>query len=88
MIPFLNYILKIHSNNMGFNKRYLSEESIRLRAKRNNIEDFITYFKADGFIMEDEFSQKIYKEMMSMFNLSKEERDTGVKNIMANNCNS
>jgi hypothetical protein len=67
---------------MGFNKRYLSEESIRLRAKRTNVEDFITYFKADGFITEDEFSHKIYNEMMSLFNLSKEERDAGVKNIM------
>lgn len=48
---------------MGFNKRYISEESIRLIAS-GDFENFYRYFKSpDAIILNDKFSSKIYKQI-------------------------
>ena len=49
---------------MGFNKRYISEESIRLIAASGDFEKFYKYFKSpDAIILNDKFSSKISKQI-------------------------
>lgn len=43
---------------MGFNKRFISEETIKTQIKQN--EKLSNLFKADAFIFLDEFSTKVY----------------------------
>jgi len=49
---------------MGFNKRYISEDSIRLIATSGDFENFYRYFKSpDAVILTDKFSSRIYKQI-------------------------
>ncbi len=49
---------------MGFNKRYISEDSIRLIAASGDFEKFYKYFKSpDVIILNDNFSSKISKQI-------------------------
>ena len=45
---------------MGFNKRYISEDSIRLIANSDDVERFFNYFKSDTIISCDKFSSKVF----------------------------
>ena len=45
---------------MGFNKRYISEDSIRLIANNDDVERFFNYFKSDTIISCDKFSSKVF----------------------------
>lgn len=47
---------------MGFNKRYISKESIK-RIANTNYEQFFNYFKADAIIATDSFSIEILDEI-------------------------
>ena len=47
---------------MGFNKRYISRESIK-RIADTNYEQFFNYFKADAIITTDQFSIEILDEI-------------------------
>ena len=54
---------------MGFNKRYISEDSIRLIATSGDFENFYRYFKSpDAIILTDKFSSRIYKQIEKMYN--------------------
>ena len=49
---------------MGFNKRYLSKNNIKIIANNRNYIDFYNYFmKADVIISEDNFSSGIYDKI-------------------------
>lgn len=48
---------------MGFNKRYISEQNIRIIANRNNYIDFFNYFRSDVIISLDKFSSEIFDEI-------------------------
>ena len=49
---------------MGFNKRYISEDSIRLITASGDFEKFYRYFKSpDAVILTDKFSSRIYKQI-------------------------
>jgi len=49
---------------MGFNKRYFSKESLKLKANNSsNYKEFLNYFKVDGAIFEDQFSSSIFEEI-------------------------
>jgi len=51
---------------MGFNKRILSEESIREVANNDNFYNFKMYFKADAFIVRDDFSANILSKIQKI----------------------
>ena len=44
---------------MGFNKRYISEESIISNYKQSGIEGLKRYFSADALIIEGEWAQDL-----------------------------
>jgi len=47
---------------MGFNKRYVNEETIRHTLKEDGLQFLIVLIKkADALIMEDELSEKVCK---------------------------
>jgi len=47
---------------MGFNKRYINEETIRNTLKEDGLKSLILLIKkADALIMEDELSEKVCK---------------------------
>lgn len=48
---------------MGFDKRYISEKSIRLIANSDNFEKFYNYFKSDAIVSGDKFSSNILKQI-------------------------
>lgn len=48
---------------MGFNKRFISEKSIRSIANRNDYKYFFNYFKSDAIIVSDNFSSDILNEI-------------------------
>lgn len=49
---------------MGFNKRYISEDSLRLIVLSGDFEKFYNYFRSpDAIILNDKFSSKIYKQI-------------------------
>ena len=49
---------------MGFNKRYISEDSIRLITASGDFEKFYRYFKSpDAVILTDKFSSRISKQI-------------------------
>jgi len=67
---------------MGFNKRFISQNSIRLIAVSDDFEKFYNYFKSsDTIILNDKFSSKIYKQILLCTLLDKE----NIINIM-NKC--
>lgn len=47
---------------MGFNKRYISKESIK-RIAETNYEQFFNYFKSDAIIATDNFSVEILDDI-------------------------
>lgn len=64
---------------MGFNKRFFSEDSIRLKAKHNNYRDFFYYFKVDGAICQDKFSQNILERINKLKITNEEEINKIIK---------
>ena len=49
---------------MSFNKRILSEKSIRIRANENDYESFYKYFhNSDALIIEDKFSSDVFDKI-------------------------
>jgi len=48
---------------MGFNKRYISEDSIRLIANSDDVERFFNYFKSDAIIFSDKFSSNVFNKI-------------------------
>ena len=49
---------------MSFNKRYISKESLKLKANNcSNFKDFYNYFKVDALILEDSFSFYIFEKI-------------------------
>ena len=51
---------------MSFNKRYITEENIRMIADSNNYERFYNYFKSNAVITLDNFSTDIYDQMSKL----------------------
>lgn len=49
---------------MGFDKKYISEESIRLIASYNDVEKFYNYFRSDAIITMDKFSSRILNRII------------------------
>lgn len=50
---------------MGFNKRYISEKSIKSIAICDDYNQFFNYFKSDAIIATDNFSIKILDEIIN-----------------------
>ena len=48
---------------MGFNKRFISKDSIQIAANRNDYVYFYNYFKSDAILSEDTFSMNILKKI-------------------------
>ena len=51
---------------MGFNKRYISEESIKNIIQENNFELFFNYFNSESIICKDGYSSKIFNEIKQL----------------------
>ena len=52
---------------MGFNKKYLCEETIRIVAKYDDYVKFFNHFKSpDAIISLDKFSSEIYNEICKL----------------------
>lgn len=66
---------------MGFNKRYISKETLKSFSNNNNYEIFFNYFKANALIFEDNFSLSIGLKMSKLKIIDKDE----IVNIM-NEC--
>ena len=67
---------------MSFNKRFYNKKSVCSVAKYENIDMFITYFRTDGYIFEDEFSENIYHLLLDALKNPTPERDIAIRNIM------
>jgi hypothetical protein len=48
---------------MGFNKRIISEETIRLIANDDDFKKFYNYFKSDSIFLSDTFSSDILNKI-------------------------
>ena len=48
---------------MGFNKRYISEESIISQYQQSGIKGLKTYFSADALIINGEWAQNLTNEL-------------------------
>jgi hypothetical protein len=48
---------------MGFNKKIISEESIKKIANRNDYEFFFKYFNSNAILCEDMFSLNIFNRI-------------------------
>ena len=51
------------TSQMGFNKRIISKETIKIIADRDSYIDFYNYFKSDAILSEDNFSLNIIKQI-------------------------
>lgn len=68
---------------MSFNKRYLSEESIRIQSKNGDVDSFSKYFSADVMLYSDVFSKNVLKTMNKCFRIKdKDERTMNIKSLM------
>ena len=66
---------------MGFNKRYISKESLKNSANNNDYISFFNYFKSDVVLFDDTFSFNIMKDLKK-YNINDKEE---ILKIM-NNC--
>ena len=48
---------------MGFNKKYISKDTIQIAANRNDYKYFYNYFKSDAILSDDEFSVNTLKKI-------------------------
>ena len=48
---------------MGFNKRFISKDSLKCYANNNDYISFFKYFKSDVLLFDDNFSLEIAKEI-------------------------
>ncbi len=68
---------------MGFIKKYYNKENIIRIAKNDDVDKFINYFKSDGYIFEDDFSNNVYLKMVETLKIKNDsERIRDTKNIM------
>jgi len=57
--PRQNKIVILHIINMGFNKRFLSEDMLRFNYEAGGVDRVLQLFKTDAIITDDKFSSKI-----------------------------
>ena len=57
--PRQNKIIILHIIDMGFNKRFLSEDMLRFNYKTGGVDRVLQLFKTDAIITDDKFSSKI-----------------------------
>jgi len=67
---------------MTFNKRFYNKKSVCSIAKYENVDMFITYFRTDGYIFEDKFSEDIYHLLLEALKKPNPEMDIEIRNIM------
>lgn len=51
------------NSKMGFNKRFISKESLQLYAKNDDYVRFFNYFKCNALLFDDDFSMKIAQDI-------------------------
>jgi hypothetical protein len=50
---------------MGFHKRWINEEILRIRYKNGGIDEVKRQFSADALMLSDEFSIKVHNAMVN-----------------------
>lgn len=58
---------------MGFNKRYISKDSLRKIVNGGDYLNFLEYFKSDALLFDDAFSFNIMKDLSNYDINDKEE---------------
>lgn len=64
---------------MGFNKRFISKDSLKIYANDNDYVSFFRYFKSDVLIFDDNFSLEIAKDI-SKRNINEKEEIINIMN--------
>lgn len=64
---------------MGFNKRFISKNSLKIYANDNDYVSFFRYFKSDVLIFDDIFSLEIAKDI-SKCNINEKEEIINIMN--------
>lgn len=50
---------------MGFHKRWINKDSIISRFNYGGLDEVKSYFSADALLIEDNFSDEVYKMLLS-----------------------